>query len=153
MAALLFLDGVLRNRKNAPIPNGMLLYHSLKEKQRVLILCKDKDKDDNWLKQHKIFKYDDLVGQDIPSLGDNPEYRQVEYLRGLGQVDYVITDNAELAKDLLTDGITVIVFLNPVYVDDRYRPDSLKRGTKTWKEVVAEIERQQEALVEDPRVQ
>jgi len=153
MAVLMFLDGVMRNRKNAPIPNGMLLYHSLKEKNRVLILCKDKDKDDNWLKQHKIFKYDDVVDHNIPSLGDNPEYRQVEYLRGLGQVDYVVTDSVDLAKDLLTDGVTVMVFLNPVYVDDRHRPDSLRRKTRTWEEVQSEIERQQEALVEDPRLQ
>ena len=61
MAVLLFVDGVLRNAQRAPIRTGMLLYHSLKEKNRVLLLCPDKDKDDNWLRQQKINNYDDLV--------------------------------------------------------------------------------------------
>jgi len=151
MAVLVFLDGVLRNKKNAPIPNGMLLYRSLNENNRVLILCKDKEKDHNWLKQNKIFKLDDLVDQKLTYLGDNPEYRQVEYVRGLGPVDYVITENPELAALLLQQGITALVFLNPLYTDDRYRPDSLTK--KSWDEVVQELDKQEETLMEDPRVQ
>jgi hypothetical protein len=150
MAVLVFLDGVLRNKKNAPIPNGMLLYRSLNETNRVLILCKDKEKDNNWLKQNKIFKLDDLVDQNLTYLGDNPEYRQVEYVRGLGPVDYVITENPELAALLLQQGITALVFLNPLYIDDRYRPDSLTK--KSWDEVIQELDKQEEALLEDPRV-
>mgnify|MGYP003335977272 CR=1 FL=1 len=34
MAVLMFVDGVLRNAKKAPIQQGMLLYHALKEKNR-----------------------------------------------------------------------------------------------------------------------
>ncbi len=150
MAVLIFLDGVLRNRKNAPISNGMLLYRSLNETNRVLILCKDKEKDNNWLKQNKIFKLDDLVDQNLTYLGDNPEYRQVEYVRGLGPVDYVITENPELAALLLQQGITALVFLNPLYVDDRYRPDSITK--KSWDKVVQELDKQEETLLEDPRV-
>jgi hypothetical protein len=128
----------------------MLLYRSLNETNRVLILCKDKEKDNNWLKQNKIFKLDDLVDQNLTYLGDNPEYRQVEYVRGLGPVDYVITENPELAALLLQQGITALVFLNPLYIDDRYRPDSLTK--KSWDEVIQELDKQEEALLEDPRV-
>jgi hypothetical protein len=151
MAVLMFIDGVLRNHKKAPIPNGMMLYRSLNENNRVLLISSDKDKDDTWLKQHKIFKFDDIVGVDIPAIGDDPEYRQVEYVRGLGPVEYVVTSSPELAQKLLVAGVTAIVFLNPVYVDERFRPDS-RKGVRSWAEVSQEIEKQQEAYNEDPRV-
>jgi len=151
MAVLMFFDGVMCNSKNAPIPNGMMFYRHLNELNRVLILCKDKAKTDHWLRQQKISKLDDIVDYDIPSIGDDPEFRQVEYLRGLGPVDYVVTSNPELAKKLLEVGVTTIVFLNPVYVTEKFRPDS-RHGVKSWSDIVTEIERQQEAYNEDPRV-
>jgi hypothetical protein len=40
--------------------------------------------------------------------------------------------------------------LNPLYIDDRYRPDSLTK--KSWDEVIQELDKQEEALLEDPRV-
>jgi len=151
MAVLMFIDGVLRTSKNAPIQNGLQLYRTLNETNRVLFMSADKEKDDHWLRQHKINKFDDIVGPDIPSY--DGAYRQVEYVRGLGPVEMVVTPDPELAKALISDGITVLVFLNPVYTDDRYRPDSIKKGFKAWAEVVDEIERQQEAHNEDRRLQ
>ena len=109
MAVLMFVDGVLRNSSQAPIQSGMLLYHALKEKHRVLLMCSDKDKDDNWLRQNKINKYDDLVGREnIPSLGDEPELRQVEYVQGQGPVDFVVTTDPSLSAALLTKGVTTL---------------------------------------------
>jgi rRNA-processing protein FCF1 len=151
MAVLMFLDGVLRNDKSAPIPNGMLLYRTLNQTQRVLLLCQDKEKADHWLRQHKINKLDDLVDESIPSIGEFPELRQVEYLRSLGPVDYVVTSNAELTKRLLEIGVTVLVFMNPIYIREEFRPDS-KVGIKTWTSIVDEITRQQEAYMEDNRL-
>ena len=46
MAVLMFLDGVMRNQQGAPIPNGVLLYHTLKEKNKILLLVDSKDKAD-----------------------------------------------------------------------------------------------------------
>jgi hypothetical protein len=151
MAVLLFIDGVIRNSKNAPIPTGMQLYRTLNESNRVLFLSRDKEKDDHWLRQQKINKYDDIVGTDIPSY--DGDYRQVEYVRGLGPVEMVVTPDPELAKSLLSDGVTVLVFLHPIYTDDRFRPDSIRKGFKAWAEVVAEIEKQQEVFMEDRRVE
>ena len=152
MAVLMFLEGVLRNSNQAPIQQGMLLYHSLKEKNRVLLLCSDKDKDDNWLRQNKINKYDDLVGyENIPALGDHKEYRQVEYVQSQGPVDFVITADPLLAAMILTKGITTLLFSNPVYISEAFRPDS-RKGSKAWQSIVDEISKQQDMIKEDPRL-
>lgn len=152
MAVLMFVDGVLRNSKRAPIQQGMLLYHALKEKNRVLLLCSNKEKDDNWLRQQKINKYDDLIGMEqVPAIGDQPELRQVEWVRSQGHVDFVVTYDPTLASKLINKGITTLLFVSPVYVDEAFRPDTTK-GSRSWQEIVDEIVKQQDLEREDPRV-
>ena len=152
MAVLMFLDGVMRNQQGAPIPNGVLLYHTLKEKNKILLLVDDKDKADTWLRQHKINKLDDLIDFNIPMPGEFPEFRQVEYVRSQGPVDYVITSDPELIKKLLEIGVTVLGFMNPIYIREEFRPDS-KVGIKKWADIVDELARQQDAFLSDPSVE
>lgn len=153
MAVLMFVEGVLRNPKRAPIQQGMILYRALKENNRVLLLCSDKDKDDNWLRQQRINNYDDLVGmENIPAIGDDqPEFKQVEWIRSQGHVDFVITDDPNLSSRLLTKGVTTLLFANPLYLDESYRPDTNK-GSKAWADIVNEIVKQQDMFKEDPRL-
>jgi len=148
---LMFVDGVLRSHTGSPIYQGLGLYRLLAENNRVLLLCEDKDKDDVWLKQHKINKVDDLVGLDIPFMTDNPEFRQVEYCRGMGPVEAVITSNPVLIKQLLEVGVTSIAFLHPSYIKEEFRPDS-RTGVRSWADIENEIIKQQDAIREDPRV-
>ena len=152
MTFLMFVDGVLRSHTGAPIYQGLGLYRMLNEHNRVVLLCSDKAKDDNWLKQHRINKLDDLVGRDIPAMTDDPEFRQVEYCRGMGTVEMVITSNSQLASRLLAVGVTTNLFLHPSYIKEEFRPDS-KDGRRAWDDIVQEITKQQESFVEDPRVQ
>lgn len=153
MAILIFVDGVLRNHKSAPIPDGMALYRSLNEKHRVLLLCNDKEKTDHWLRQHRVMKLDDIVGTDgIPALGDDVAYRQVEWLRSQGPVEYVITSDPALTNRLLEVGMTTLVFMNPLYIKEEFRPDS-RQGVRSWNDIVQEIEKQQDDFSEDPRVE
>lgn len=153
MAILIFLDGVLRNTlTNAPIPQGMTLYKNLKEENRVLLLGNNRAKDDRWLREHKILSVDDLVGPESAIGYDWEELRQVEFVRGQGPVDYVITSDPTLAVKLLEIGVTTLMFLHPVYLTEKFRPDS-KQGAKPWEEITAEIAKQQEAFVADPRIQ
>jgi hypothetical protein len=149
---LMFIDGVLRTHTNNPIYQGLGLYRLLAENNRVLLISSNKEVDDVWLRQHKINKIDDLIGRDIPSMTDNAEFRQVEYCRGQGPVEMVITSNPVLAKDLLEVGITTMVFLQPSYVKEEFRPDS-RVGRKSWEDISTEIANQQDAIKEDPRVQ
>lgn len=152
MTFLMFIDGVLRTHTHTPIYQGLGLYRLLAENNRVLLISSNKEVDDVWLRQHKINKIDDLIGRDIPSMTDNIEFRQVEYCRGQGPVEMVITSNPVLAKDLLEVGITTVVFLQPSYVKEEFRPDS-RVGRKSWEDISTEIANQQDAIAEDPRVQ
>lgn len=151
MAILMFVDGVLRSHTNSPIYQGLAIYRLFNENNRVVLLCKDKEKDDIWLRQHKINKLDDLIDRSIPSLTDFPEWRQVEYCRGQGSVEMVFTSDPVLALKLLEVGITTVVFMQPAYIKEEFRPDS-REGRKTWDDIQAEIVKQQDAIIEDPRL-
>ena len=152
MTFLMFIDGVLRSHTGAPIYQGLGLYKLLAEGNRVLLLASDKDKDSVWLKQHKINNQDSVIGTDLPSITVDPSFRQVEYCRAQGPVEAVITSDPILIKKLLEVGITSIAFLHPTYIKEEFRPDS-RSGTKDWEAIVEELELQQEAYKEDPRIQ
>ena len=152
MAILMFVDGVLRSHTNAPITQGISLYRTLKDKTQVFLLCNHKERDDRWLREQKINLVDDLVGPDIPMSGEWLEWRQVEYCRGRGPVDYVVTSDPELVEKLLTAGVPSLMFLQPTYISEKFRPDS-REGRKSWQDIRDEIVRQQELYSEDRRVQ
>lgn len=149
----MFLDGVMRNpTTNAPIPQGMQLYRTINDKGRVLLLCDHKEKADRWLRENKLALFDDLVGPEMTVGHDFPEYRQVEYCRSNGAVNFVVTSNPELAAKLLEVGITSLLFLQPVYIAEKFRPDG-RQGAKSWDSIREEIVKQQEAFLEDGRIQ
>lgn len=152
MAILMFIDGVLRSQTGSPIPTGVSLYRTLREKTQVFLLCSHKERDDRWLREQKINLVDDLVGPDIPMSGDWIEWRQVEYCRGRGQIEYVVTSDPELVAKLLTAGVTSLMFLQPIYISEKFRPDS-REGRKSWKDITDEIARQQDFYMEDRRIQ
>lgn len=148
----MFVDGVLRSHTGAPITQGISLYRTLKDKTQVFLLCNHKERDDRWLREQKINLVDDLVGPDIPMSGEWLEWRQVEYCRGRGPVDYVVTSDPELVEKLLTTGVPSLMFLQPTYISEKFRPDS-REGRKSWQDIRDEIVRQQELYSEDRRVQ
>ena len=154
MATLMFIDGVLRNTvTNAHKLQGMSLYRILKEKGRVLLLCTDKYKDDRWLRENKVNLVDDLVGLEMTAGVEWPALRQVEYCRGQQSgAELVITSDPALAAKLLEIGLTTLMFMHPVYMAEKFRPDG-KRGAKSWEKIKSEIISQQETYVEDHRVQ
>lgn len=152
MATLMFVDHVLRSNLNTPIKQGFALYRTLKEKDRVLLLCTHKGKDDRFLKENKVNLVDDLVGPDVPFLEESIEFRQVAHCRANGPVDLVITGDPVVAARLLEAGITTMLFMHPSYISEKFRPDS-RQGVKPWAELTEGIIKQQEAVVEDHRVQ
>lgn len=153
MSVVIFLDGVLRKPNDSPIMEGVNLYRSLNEKQRVIILCDDRVKTERWLKINNIVpKYDDIVDyKDSGALEDDIEFRQVQFCRGRGEVSYVITPNIDTAKQLLEAGVTTLLFLHPKYITPLFRPDAPK-GIRSWESITKEMDRQQALYMEDPRV-
>lgn len=146
----MYVDGVLSNRGVAN-KDGLALYRTIQEKMAIIILCENKEKTDRWLKENKLMKTDNIVDYSIPGVIDDPEFRQAEWCRSQGPVDYVVTSNVELSKKLVEFGFRTLLFLDPVYLDHRFRPDS-KEGRKSWTELQAELDKQQDLYLDDPRV-
>ena len=57
----------------------------------------------------------------------------------------------ESAKELLERGFRTLLLLDPEYIDPASRPDN-KNGRKSWDDIQAEIDKQQEMFAEDPRI-
>lgn len=148
MAVLIYIDGVLSNDKGVPIKDGLGLTRTLQKTMAVVLLAKDKDKADHWLKQNNMGKIDNLVGS-VPG-GDTDPFRQAEWCRAQGPIDYVITADPSLSAKLLEHGFRVLLFLDPIYIDHKFRPDSIE-GRKSWADIQAELDKQADMYLEDPR--
>jgi len=152
MAILLSVDGVLRNpRNNAPIREGLHFYNHLNQTNKVLLICEDREVTDNWLRQQKLHKYDDILDHKMVPPGDDMFLRMAQYVRAQGPVDLVVTADLDIVKDLIEVGITVLAFCHPTYLDYKFRPDG-REGRQTWQEITDEIDRQQELLANDGRL-
>ena len=153
MTVLMFLDGVLRKENQSPIYEAVSLYQSLNQTHRVLILCHKRGEAERWLKQNNIVSIvDDLVDYiDPASTPDDESIRQVEHCRAKGKIDFVVTSDLDLTKQLMENGITTLLFVHPKYMRPEFRPDK-PYGIRAWDSITEEIDRQQELYAEDPRV-
>jgi len=149
VAVLMYVNGVI-SKNGVAIKDGLGLFRTIKEKLAVVLLCEDKAKTEHWLKQNNVMTLDNIVDYSIPGPEEDMEYRQAEWCRSQGTIDYVVTSNTDLATKLLENGFRVLLFLDPVYVDHRHRPDSLE-GRKSWADINAELDRQVEMRLDDPR--
>lgn len=147
---LIFIDDVMRTPKGSPLYQGTALYHVLKESKKVVLLAKDKDDAERWLKTNGIPKFDELLDHSYITPGDNNDLRLVEYCRSQGKIELVVTADIELSKYLLEQGIHTLMFLHPSYIRPEFRPDG--RGRKAWDAVVQELDHQQELYADDRRI-
>lgn len=149
MAVIIYAEDVL-SKKGVAIKDGVGLLRTIKEKLAVIVLCENKEKTDRWLKENKITNIDNLIDYEIPGVIDDVEFRQAEYCRSQGPIDYVVTANIELSKKLLEHGFRVLLFLDPVYLDHKFRPDT-REGRKSWADIQEELDKQQDLYLDDPR--
>lgn len=147
------IDGVLRSHNGSPIYQGIALYKVLGEANKIFLLSNNKNIDERWLREQKLRGYDDMIGPDVPQALDGVLYAQVLHARSIsvGTFELAIIPDPEVAAKLLGVGITTLLFLHPFYIKEEFRPDS-RKGIQSWAEIVAEIEKQQDAFAEDPRV-
>ena len=152
MSVVVFVDGIMRReRDQSIIMEGVALYKSLNETNRVILVCDDAERTAIWLKTNNLAKkLDDIVAvADTPL--DRPKLLTVETIRSKGKIDYVVTEDTELARQLIEVGIPVLVFLNPRYTRPEFRPDG-REGKKSWEVITEELDRQQGLYSEDPRL-
>ena len=150
MAVLMYVDGVI-SKNGIAIKDGLGLFRTIKEKLAVILLCEDKTKTEYWLKQNGVMTLDNIIDYTATTPTEDMDYRLAEWCRSQGTIDYVVTANTDLATKLLESGFRVLLFLDPVYIDYRHRPDSTN-GRKSWIELNAELDRQVEMLLDDPRL-
>ena len=152
VSVVVFVDGIMRReRDQSIIMEGVALYKSLNETNRVILVCDDAERTAIWLKTNNLAKkLDDIVAvADTPL--DRPKLLTVETIRSKGKIDYVVTEDTELARQLIEVGIPVLVFLNPRYTRPEFRPDG-REGKKSWEVITEELDRQQGLYSEDPRL-
>lgn len=148
---LMFLDGVLRNAKDAPIYEMMAILNATRDSKKVTILAKDRTDAERWLKTVGLGKIDHLVDYKNVTATEDKDYWLVEHCRSQNKIDMVFTSDPELAKRLLEQGINTSLLLHPLYIRPEFRPDG--RGKRSWDEIVEEMDKQQELYSEDSRVQ
>lgn len=153
MAILIFIDGVMRRENNAPVPDAVRLYRCLSDRERVVLLGDDKAEIDRWMRQNNLStKMDDIIDYNPTGATEyERKLRQVEHARSKGPVEYILTDDIELAKDLLEQGLTCYLFLHPKYFSHKFRPDR-PTGVKAWGDIVGELDKQQRLYEEDSRL-
>jgi hypothetical protein len=152
MSIVVLLDGVVRNPRNqAPISEGVLLYKTLNEVNRVIILADDKERTDIWLKKNNMAKVLDDITEIEKSVVEESRLATIKSILSKGRVEFVVTDDVELSKHLLELSINVLVFLHPRYAKPEFRPDG-RAGVKSWESITDELDKQQGLLLDDERV-
>ena len=152
VSILIFADDVIRNpRDQSPITSGIALYKSLNETNRVLVIAENREKTEIWMKTHNIAKRLDDIVQLVDDPARETKLSTVDFIRSKTKITAVVTADSDLTKQLLEQGITVLVFLNPKYARPEFRPDG-REGVKSWNAIVEELDKQQGLYSEDTRL-
>jgi hypothetical protein len=151
VAVLIYAEGVLHNNQHMVIKDGLALFRTLQEKYAVIVIAEDKERTDRWLRENKAIKIDNII--DKRSINPVPDWKLplADHVRSQGPIDFVITHDPKLSADLLEKGYRVLLFLEPTYLDHKFRPDSFN-GMKAWDAIKDELNQQADMLLEDKRI-
>lgn len=153
MNIVLSIDGVLRSETGELIPDGLIMYRSLKTVGRIIFLTEeDRQRIDVWLMMHNLSDYDDLLDASVLiDPAENLRLRQMSVARSKGPVSMYIDANPAYVAEALRRGMTSLLFCSPQYARPEFRPDAPK-GVRPWDELVAERTRQQALKAADVRL-
>lgn len=145
------MDGVLRSEGHVPIYEGIALYKSLNVNGTVALACEDQDEAKRWCKQHKLVDVDAFISDATVADYENKDLLKVQHQQAQGRVDLVITSDVEFSKTCLEQGVKTLLFLHPIYLSAKFRPDG-RIGRKSWDDLVGELDKQAEMLNKDERL-
>jgi len=151
VAIVVFMDGVLRSEHRVPIFEGIMLYKSVNVNGIVMIACDDQEEAARWCKEHRMNDIDGFISNKTVGEYENKDFLKVQHQQSTGPVHLVITADVELAKTLLEKGIKTLLFLHPIYLSAKFRPDG-RSGRKSWTDLVGELDHQVEMLLDDKRI-
>ena len=146
------MDGVLRSETGkVPIFEGVALYKALNFNGTVMLACNDAEEALRWCKEHKLNDLDGFISDSHVGEFVDKDFLKVQHQRSQGPLHLVITADVDLATKLMESGVKTLLFLHPVYLNAKFRPDG-RTGRKSWDDLVGELDRQVNLMLEDDRL-
>jgi hypothetical protein len=141
MAAIVALEGVLKNEVGDPIPDGIKLFRVLAESYRIIISSDmSGDLTDHWLRSNLIIGYGEVYDSSMFYEGQDLRLRHLDIAKSKGKVELFIDPDADYCAEALRIGIPTMMFASPIFV-------RTTRKVRPWDELKAEVDRQRDALV------
>lgn len=151
VAIVMFLDGVLRSENKTPIYEGVSLYKALNVNGLVTLACEDQEEAKRWCKEHKLTEIDGFISNKTVGEYEDKDFRKIQHQQASGPLHLIVTADMDLAVKCLENGIKTLLWLHPVYLSAKFRPDG-REGRKSWDAVVSELDRQVQLMLEDDRL-
>ena len=141
MAAIVALEGVLKNEIGDPIPDGIKFFRVLAEQYRIIISSDmTPDQTEHWLRSNLILGYGEIYDSSLFYEGQDLRLRHLDIAKSKGRVDLFIDPDADYCAAALASGIPTILFASPIFV-------RTTRKIKQWDDLISEVDRQRDALV------
>lgn len=141
----------MRSETRVPIFEGVSLYKSLNVNGTVMLACDDQEEAARWCKEHKLTDLDGFISNKTVGEYENKDLLKVQHQQAAGPVHLVITADVDLAKQLLEKGVKTLLFLHPIYLNAKFRPDG-RTGVRSWGDLVGELDRQVDLMKDDNRL-
>jgi hypothetical protein len=141
MAAIVALEGVLKNEVGDPIPDGIKLFRVLAEQYRIIISSDmSGELTEHWLRSNLIIGYGEVYDSSMFYEGQDLRLRHLDIAKSKGKVELFIDPDADYCAEALRIGIPTMMFASPIFV-------RTTRKVRPWDELKAEVDRQRDALV------
>jgi hypothetical protein len=141
MAAIVALEGVLKNEVGDPIPEGIKLFRVLAESYRIIISSDMTfEQTDHWLRANLILGYGEVYDNSLFFEGQDLRSRHIAVAKSKGKVELFIDADSDYCAEALSMGIPSMMFASPRFV-------RTTRKVKPWEDLKNEVDRQRDALV------
>lgn len=138
------------------IADGFYLYRTLSSMYEIILTTTQSNRTwtRDWLAMEGIFKYAQIVYPDYRVLITDTEGTGISrHLRLQGyDIDLWICNDAELARDLITAGESIMLIVRPQYAIPEWHPDTPKGGPK-WDDLVKKTLLDKAAKLADNRTE
>ena len=145
-SALISLEGVLKNDRDAPVGEGRMLLETMKlaHIRMTMLTSGTMARAEHWLRVNMV-DVDDVIANDV--LLDPTEdlrQRQIQVARARGQVSMVIDADPEVIAWALSEGLVGLLFVHPALMLPKARPVGVRRP---WGAIQDELDRQAKITV------
>lgn len=152
MQILVELEGVLKDSKESPIIQGVLLVAQLAAYNQITVMSDmTGPAAAQWLDVNKVVDYDGLLDNSVGLVGENLAQRQINLARSRGSIGLFITHNPTNWAYAFDQGIPSIMFAVPSYTRPEFRPDAPKK-VRAWSDIEEAVKKQTELRTQDMRM-